>query len=217
MLVGAEAPLRHYTREGSFRNGWERDQGLLRRWRPRRPPAPALCPLQSLRREGHRAQHAQLSPRVSRGTAVRGLLGARRGACSLCLRRAQRWLTCTTVAWCFLAKIITNDACVFAVAAVVSSQFLLDTVGQGPLSPCAPHVIHVDGPLPLPEIGHGAGSGRSPASTGHGRSAQSVTQLNEPQDTFFKVLDLFEYIYSIYAVEQGKSLESKYCIWNTYN
>lgn len=46
-------------------------------------------------------------------------------------------------------------------AAVVSPNIIFDTVGQGPLIPCAFHIVHVDGAFPLPEICHGPGSGRT--------------------------------------------------------
>lgn len=76
----------------------------------------------------------------------------------------RQWLTFITVTWRFLANIITNNARVFTVAAVVSSDIVFDTVGQGPLISCALHIIHVDGSFSFPEISHGSCSGRTPGS-----------------------------------------------------
>lgn len=76
----------------------------------------------------------------------------------------QKWLTFITVTWCFFTKIITNNSCIFTVAAVVSSNILFDTVSQGPLISCALHIIHMDGSFSFPKISHGSCSGRTPAN-----------------------------------------------------
>lgn len=70
-------------------------------------------------------------------------------------------LTFITVRHCFPAQIITNNACVLTVAAVVSSN-LFDAVGQGLLASCALDVVHMDGSLPFPEVRHGPRSRRTP-------------------------------------------------------
>lgn len=76
----------------------------------------------------------------------------------------RRWHTFTTVSWCFFPKIITNNSCVFIVAAVVISDVLFDTLSQGPFVSCALHVIHMDGSLPFPKIRHAPCSGWAPGN-----------------------------------------------------
>lgn len=75
---------------------------------------------------------------------------------------AQKWRTFTTAAWRFLLGIVTDDPCVFTVAAVVPPDILFDTVSQGLLTSCALHIIHVDGSFSFPKISHGPCSGRTP-------------------------------------------------------
>lgn len=76
---------------------------------------------------------------------------------------ARRGLTFISVPWRFLAKIITNHARVFTVAAVVPADLLLEAVGQGPLAARARHVVQVDGPSSFPEVRHGPRPGGAPA------------------------------------------------------
>lgn len=78
--------------------------------------------------------------------------------------QARRGVTFITVTWCFLAKIIANNACVFAVPTVVAPDLLLEAVGQGPLAPGALHVVQVDGSSPFPKVGHGSCPGGAPGS-----------------------------------------------------
>ena len=78
--------------------------------------------------------------------------------------RPSRWHTFTIVSWCFFPKIITNNSCVFIVAAVVISDVLFDTVSQGPFVSGALHVIHMDGSLPFPKIRHAPCSGWAPGN-----------------------------------------------------
>lgn len=78
--------------------------------------------------------------------------------------RPRRWHTFTTVSWCFFPKIITNNSCVFTVAAVVVSNVLSDTVGQGPFISCTLHIIHMDRSLPFPKIRHAPCSGWAPGN-----------------------------------------------------
>lgn len=78
--------------------------------------------------------------------------------------RPRRWHTFTTVSWCFFPKIITNNSCIFIVAAVVISDVLFDTVSQGPFVSGALHVIHMDGSLPFPKIRHAPCSGWAPGN-----------------------------------------------------
>lgn len=76
---------------------------------------------------------------------------------------ARRGLTFISITWRFLAKVITNHARVFAVAAVVPADLLLEAVGQGPLAARARHVVQVDGPPSFPEVRHGPRPGGAPA------------------------------------------------------
>lgn len=55
-----------------------------------------------------------------------------------------------------LSDIVTDDACILTVAAVMGILPISLALTQGGLFARTPHIVQVDGTLALPEIGHGA-------------------------------------------------------------
>lgn len=92
------------------------------------------------------------------GSAIGVLLPVKTGTTG-----TRKGLTSITVTWCFLDKIITNNARVFIVATVVPPDLLFEAVCEGPLAACACYIVHVDGPPSFPKVRHGPRPGGAPA------------------------------------------------------
>lgn len=67
---------------------------------------------------------------------------------------SRQGLTFIAVSRDFLAEVVADDPRVLAVPAVVCPNVLLNAVCQGSLISCTLHVIHMDRPFALTEIGH---------------------------------------------------------------
>lgn len=60
------------------------------------------------------------------------------------------------VAW-LQFSVVTDDPCVFTVAAVVCARCLFDAVYHRALLTATLHIVHMDGPRPCPKVRHHAG------------------------------------------------------------
>lgn len=206
MLIGAEVP---FHQRGARQGTGEVVQKRLSAWpgqaagvtglRGRPAWRPALCPLRSVRREGHGrpAQHVGPRPRGSPTPGLRCAGSARGEARGLQPLPAQgpevthrhccyRMLSCqNNRRW--RPRLRCGGSCVFP-APVWRSR-----PGTAQL-PCTSRYPRGWAPSP-PRNRPWGGLWQVPCKHRAWEVSPSVTQLNEPQDTLFKVLDIFEYIY----------------------